>query len=217
MLKELVEKLKNLSETERAELFETNPELKEFFILPAAGNDEGTKKQLAELSESVKQMKAASEAQAKALKEQADALKADNTRLANIVEAHELRSKEDAKGKMIEAALKASKLTEKHVTETFRATLANVKEMKVGDKVVTEAEQVKQLIDDREKICIAEKAVVGQEGAGAGGVEVTEKEKGRQFTLNIFGIDPEVAAKSRADQEREAEDRAAKAAAGVSK
>ena len=187
--KALIESLKALSREELREAVETNPDLKEFFLFPA--EDEGTKKQIAELAEQVKAIKAEGDSKTAALQEQLKAREQENLRMAAQLEAHTIKNREDAKEKMIEGSVKASKLKPEHVTPTFMEALRNVREYKAGDKTVTEADQVKQLIEDREKICIAPVAAAGQSGSSTGSA-MTEDEQQRAFSINMFGIDPKI-------------------------
>lgn len=183
-LKDILEGLKALSEPELAEVkafFPAEPPKEDPALVEAAKVAESAKleaeKKISELSEGLKAAEAkVAEAEAKA------------TDLANKVDAFELKAREDAHKALIERLLKASKLEEKHITATFRATLEEVKAQKVNDKELTEEEQMKQLIEDREKICIAEVAQPSTPGVPAEpGVSVDEQH--RMFTKNVFGID----------------------------
>ena len=48
---------------------------------------------------------------------------------------------------------------------------------------------MKQLIEDREKICVAETAIIDQPGSSTG-KEIQVEEQHRLFAVNIFGVDP---------------------------
>lgn len=192
---ELLDHLKSLSADELKEVASTRPELKEFFVLPVGGNDE----QLAKLSEQVAALKSASESQAKALSEKVAILEKENARMTNQVEAYQIKDKGREKEQLVESMLKSSKLKQEHVTETFKAQLLKVEEMKIGDKIIAEQDQIKQLIDDREKICVAETAKPNQPGESTGG-EVPVEEQHRLFCLNIFGIDPEKTEKKKEEE-----------------
>ena len=198
MLKELIEKFKSLTTDEKKEFVESHLELKEFFGAPVT--ESGSDDKFNQLANQVKEMKLASETQTKALSDKVTALEADKTRLANQLDAYQLKDKAHEKEKLIESLLKASKLKDNHITETFKSQLRKIEAYKAGDKIVTEEEQVKQLIEDREKICIAEVATPGQPGTSAG-TEVPIEEQHRLFAVNIFGIDPSKTEKKKEDEE----------------
>ena len=184
---EILEAMKELPADDLKSVIESRQDLKEFFFFPP--KDEATDKKVAELSEAVKKIKADAEAEAKKLSEKLDAINGENATLKNKVEAHELKEKEMAKERMIEKLLKDSKLKEAHITETFKATLQSVKEYKKDDAVITEEAQVKSLIEDREKVCIGELGSPNDGGKGNPS-PLSEKEKVKNFCLNILGENP---------------------------
>lgn len=183
-LKEIIESFQKMTVEEKQEFLTANPELKALMPAPAAENDK-----LAALAAEVKAIKENGDAKVAALTDQVKTLSAENNKLGNQVEAHNLKEKEVAKERLIEKMLGASKLKDAHKTDTFRKTLLAVEEYKSGEKLVTVEEQVKALIEDREKICIAEVAKPGQEGAGATTTTLTEEQQHRSFNLHIFGVD----------------------------
>lgn len=200
-LKEMLEQFKGLAEADKKAFIEANPELKEFFKpAPAAAPNND---QLAAVMADVKTMKESFATQTKTMNDKVTALEADKTRLANQLDAYQIKDQAIEKDKLIDGLLKASKLKDNHITETFKAQLRKVEAYKVGDKPVTEEEQMKQLIEDREKICVAEVATPGQPGASAG-TEVAVEEQHRLFAINIFGVDPKVTEKKKEDEEVEA-------------
>src|SRR3990167_400934 len=187
-VKDILESLKDLSQTELAEVVKERPDLKEFFMFGPPEQDEKTKGDIAALSEQMKAIKESSEKQSKELQDKVIALEQEKNRLVSQVEAHALKEKENDKANMIDTAIAGSKLKKEHVTETFMNTLKGVREYKSGEKTITESDQVKTLIEDREKICIGSVASGTQPGGGIGGDDLTEQEKSRKFTKNIFNV-----------------------------
>ena len=59
------------------------------------------------------------------------------------LDAYQVKDKGREKEKAVESALKASKLKPEHITETFKQQLLKVEEVKIGDKTITEADQMK--------------------------------------------------------------------------
>lgn len=167
MLQEVLEGLKGLTQDELKEVAISKPELKEFFILPPV-EDKETKQELASLKESLG-----------VLGKTVESLQKEKTELANKVESHEIKDKARDKEKLVESMLSSSKLKDDHKTDTFRESL-----MKCDKE-----DEMKKLIDDREKICVVEVADPGQKGAGAGGNEISEKDKAKGFVMNMFGED----------------------------
>lgn len=175
MLSQVLEGLKSLSTEELKEVAKTRPELKEFFLFPQDNSE--TDKKINELTEQVKSIKADSDANTKGLNEKITEMGKTNGELSNKVEAHEIKDKSVEKEKLVDKMLSESKLKDDHKTDTFKKTLlAQEKE-----------EDMKSLIEDREKICISETAETGQPGAGAGAAVITDKEKATGFISNIFG------------------------------
>jgi hypothetical protein len=174
--KAILEGIKALSEDERAEIVET--------LAPKA--DAVTEKQLAEVRESVAAVKAEAATQKKALEDRVAAVEAEKTALTARVEAHDIKERAAAKEKMVDALLASSKLKDDHKTPTFRSTLLGVKEYKAGDKTVSEQDQMKALIEDREKICVAE--VAAPPAGGAPAAEVKEEDKRAAFMKNVLGV-----------------------------
>lgn len=188
-MKLILEGMKNLSAEERKQLASA-PELKEFLVLPA----EKSSTELAELKESINQMKQESAKQIKDLTESLTAIKAENATLANKAEALELKEKGSSKGKLADRLLSESKLQDIHKTETFKNILLSVKEYSKDDKVVSEEDQMKQLIADREGVCIAE--VAKAENNGGSGTELSEEAKARLFCKNVLGVEIKEEAKA---------------------
>ena len=148
-------------------------------------DDEKSKIEIKKLAEQIKTM----ESRTTKTSEDTEKVKSENIALANKLEAYEIKERQNAKKELIESLLAKSKLKDEHKTEAFRSILLALAERKEGEKIVTIADQAKVLIDDREKICIAEKADVNSPGSGSGGKELSEREQQDQFNKNIFGID----------------------------
>ena len=77
----------------------------------------------------------------------------------------------------MEKMLGDSKLMDEHKTDTFKKQLI----------ACEKEEDMKILIEDREKICIAKEADPSQDGAGSGGEDTSEKDQHKAFALNVFG------------------------------
>jgi hypothetical protein len=154
---------------------------------PAAVADPAMAKALTEVKESLSAVKAAAEADKKTMSDRLAAVEAEKTALAARVEAHDIKERAMTKEKLADSLLGASKLKDEHKTPTFRATLLGVREYKNGDAVVSEADQMKALIGDREKICVVETAAAP--AAGAPVVEAPVEEQHRAFARNLFGVE----------------------------
>lgn len=183
----ILEMAKTLTVEDLRSISEQRKDLKEFFLFGPPEQDEATKKQIGELRESIAAIKKQGEDQSAKFSEQIKTLESEKAALSNRVEAHELRQKEIGKEKLMSKLLSESKLGDPHKTDTFKSVLLSVKEYKNGDAVVTEEDQMKSLIKDRESICVSELAHPNQPGSGSG--DISEEEQGRQFSLNVFGID----------------------------
>jgi hypothetical protein len=156
-------------------------------VAPAPVADPALAKALTDVKESLAAVKAAAEADKKAMSDRLAAVEAEKTALAARVEAHDIKERAMTKEKLADSLLAASKLKDEHKTPTFRATLLGVREYKNGDAVVSEAEQMKALIGDREKICVVETAAPPANGAPA--TELPVEEQNRSFMKNIFGVE----------------------------
>ena len=178
-LKGLLEMVKGATPDEKKQLAEALGSA----LVESAGDPAAMKA----LETKVAEMKAASDADKKALGEKLAAIEAEKTALANKVEAHSLKEVEVARERMVETLLKASRLKEEHKTETFRSTLLAVRETKRGDAAITEEAQMKQLIADREKICIAEVADPAAKGGKPS--DLSEAQQSIAFTKRFFGQD----------------------------
>lgn len=171
--------LKGLKENELAEV-------REFLVIPASSPDAKTSKELADLKESLGQLKTAAEGKIKELTDRLTTVEGQKTALEAKVEAHEIKEKELSKERLADSLLAASKLEEKHKTPTFKKTLLGVKEYKDGEKVVSEEDQMKALISDREKICVAE--VASPPAGGSAPAEVPVEEQNKNFLKNVLGF-----------------------------
>lgn len=178
-IKEILEALKGRSESELSEL-------REFLVIPAPGPDAKTVQDLANLKEAVGQIKIAAEGKIKELTDRLTAVEGEKNALASKVEAHEIKEKAMSKERLADSLLASSKLKEEHKTPTFRQTLLGVKEYKDGEKLVSEADQMKALIADREKICVAE--VATPPAGGGSPTEVPVEEQSKNFLKNVLGF-----------------------------
>ena len=176
---EVTEKEVQRLKEERPELFEGDSREKE-----AVNSD------IKKLQESMKELKKTFENDKKSLSDKVDALEAEKAKLSNLVEAHEIKAKEQEKRAMIEKLLSESKLPESAKTDTFKATLMSLKEKKVGDKSLSVEEQAKELISDREKVCVADKADATIEGDKTA-TKLSEQEQTEKFASNMFDFTPE--------------------------
>lgn len=188
-LKEIVEAFKALSTEEKATFLAENPDLRETLAPAAPAVNGDLEKTVKALSESMKAMEAKQVADGKVNADKIAALEADKASLSNKVEAADLREKERAKESLVEKLLAGSKLKAEHKTETFRSVLLAVKAHESAGKTVTEEDQMKHLIEDREKICVAEVASPANPGAGAPAATVNEFDQRRSFALNLLGVD----------------------------
>ena len=182
-LKDVLEAVKGLSPEQMKEVAAIMPEVVE----KSAPVD--SSKELSSLRESVAALKTAVTAKDKEYSDRLAAVEKEKNELANKVESHQIKEREIEKSRLVESLLSASKLKAEHKTATFKKTLESVKEYKDGDKVISESDQMKQLIEDREAICIA--PVATPENAG-GGKTVTEDDKVRAFCENVLGATPPV-------------------------
>lgn len=164
---------------ERPDLFEDNTKTVESM------NGEVKK-----LQESMKQFKDAFEQEKKAMAEKVSALESEKAKLANLVEAHEIRAKGQEKKALVEGLLASSKLPENAKTPTFRESLLALKDKKIGDTVTTVEQQAKELIEDREKVCVADLAEANAQGDKKDS-GLTEKEQQDRFNKSFFGVEPE--------------------------
>ena len=188
MKAEFLESLKSMTAEELKEVAEARPDLKGF-LYGQEIKDGGMDEKISNLSEQVSSMKSQYENQSKTLGEKIIVLEKENTRLVNQLDAYQVKTKEQEKEKLMERMIKGSKLKAEHVTETFKNQLMKLNEIKIGDKTVGIEEQMKQLIEDREKICVAETAIIDQPGSSTG-KEIQVEEQHRLFAVNIFGVDP---------------------------
>lgn len=161
-LQEVLESIKGFTKEDLAKVAESAPDLKEFFLFGPPEQDEKTKKEISSLSERIA------------------ALEKEKTELANKVEAHEIKDKERSKADLVEKLLKGSKLKDAHKTSIFKEQLMKVDE-----------DGMKKLIEDREKICVAEVANPDQPGGAP--ADITEVEKREKLAKNWFGVDLKVA------------------------
>lgn len=179
-LREFMEKMskKDLETLQQArpDLFESDRQSKDI------------QEQVSLLSEQMKKLKNENDATVKSLNDKVTVLENEKVSLLNKVEAHEIKEKENSKAQLVEKMLSESKLKAEHKTERFKQILMAVKEYKDGDKIVTESEQIKLLIEDREKVCIAEVAQPNQPGSNTES-SLPVEEQHRLFVLNIFSED----------------------------
>ena len=187
-LKEIVEAFKALSVEEKATFLAENPDLKETLAPSAPAANTDLEKTVQALSESMKAMESKVAADKKVADDKIAALEADKAALSHKVEASDLREKERVKESLVDKLLAGSKLKAEHKTETFRNVLLAVKAHEAAGKAVTEEDQMKHLIEDREKICVAEVASPDNPGAGAPAA-VSEHDQRRAFCLNMLGVD----------------------------
>ncbi len=173
----LVEELKNASPEDKTKLAEA-------MGLPLVPADNS---KIEELAKQVAEIKASGDAKAKDLETKLGEAEAKNIESRNKIEAHEIKAREDAREKMVDSLLAESRLKAEHKTATFKSTLISVRETKIGDKMVTEEEQMKQLIKDRESICLSEKADPNAPGGDI--VQMSEAEKQIEFNKKFFGRD----------------------------
>ena len=184
MLKELIEKFQAMSAEDKAAFLEANPELKGT-VTPSLTVDASAVSKAVE--EKLAGFKKDLDAAVKAANDKAVILESEKAALTNKVEALSLREAERNKQALVDKLLGESKLKAEHKTVTFHSTLLAVKEHEVGGVNVTEEAQMKTLIEDREKICIAEAA--SPDAPNGTGKQVSEHERRRAFALNILGED----------------------------
>ena len=184
MLKELIEKFQAMSAEDKAAFLEANPELKGT-VTPSLTVDASAVSKAVE--EKLAGFKKDLDAAVKAANDKAVILESEKAALTNKVEALSLREAERNKQALVDKLLGESKLKAEHKTVTFHSTLLAVKEHEVGGVKVTEEAQMKTLIEDREKICIAEAA--SPDAPNGTGKQVSEHERRRAFALNILGED----------------------------
>jgi hypothetical protein len=179
-LKDVLEAVKGLSPEQMKEVAALMPEIKE------KSEPVDSSKELSSLRESVAALKTAVTAKDKEYSDRLAAVEKEKNELANKVEAHQIKERENEKSRLVDSLLAASKLKAEHKTVTFKKTLESVKEYKDGDKVISESDQMKQLIEDREAICIAPVATPDNAGASK---PVAEEDKVNMFCKNVLGID----------------------------
>lgn len=160
-IQEVLESLKGFSKEDLAEVAKSTPDLKEFFLFPTE-QDEKTK------------------AEIKGLSERLATIEKEKVELANKVEAYEIKNKEIEKAGLMESLLKGSKLGDDHKTAVFKEQLMKCDE-----------EGMKKLIEDREKICVANVADPTQKGAPA--TQVTEDDQRTALAKNWFGHELKIA------------------------
>jgi hypothetical protein len=161
-LQEVLESIKTFSKEDLSEVAKSAPDLKEFFMFGPPEQDEKTKTEI------------------KSLSERLASLEKEKSELANKVEAYEIKDKERVKESVMEKMLKDSKLKDEHKTEVFKEQLMKCDEA-----------GMKKLIEDREKICVAEVANPSQPGTPAGAI--SEDDQRKSLAKNWFGHDLEIA------------------------
>lgn len=177
-LKDVLEAVKGLSPEQMKEVAAIMPEVVE------KSTQVDSSKEMSSLRESVAALKTAVTVKDKEYGDRLAAVEKEKNELANKVESHQIKEREIGKSRLVESLLAGSKLKAEHKTATFKKTLESVKEYKDGDKVISESDQMKQLIEDREAICIA--PVATPDNAG-GGKPIAESDQVRMFLENVLG------------------------------
>ncbi len=124
----------------------------------------------------------------KALKEQVETLTKEKTSLTEEVTTLKQAEAVHAIGITVSKALSESKLPEAKVTDVFRNSLLALTEQKDGDKVVTVADQVKALIEERELLVgVRTHEKKGVTGAGGDYTPIAEAKASGGDSSKVIG------------------------------